>query len=1052
MSESKKIGIVPSGECTEKEEGLMQGRIARLAWLPIPLLFAAIIAARAAGLNESYESRTLTLILSLIFYTLVSLGTLFLVSRSFLATGKPGFLMLACGVILWSLAGTVGDAVSHGDANINVTIFNTGILLAGICHLAGAALTFRQQRTLHSPSVWLGAGFMLTLIALWFVARAALGGWLPVFFIPGRGGTTVRFWVLLSAIAMFVLSASLLLSGNRRNRPHFTSWYARALLLLSVGLFGVMIQLSLGSVVNWLGRTAQWLGGFYLLLSAFAAIRASGLALLPRREQPHPAIYRYFVAVVAVIAATALRLAFLSSLTTQSPFLTFYPAVVLAALYGGLRAGLLTTVLSVLVVDYFWLEPAGMFSIGQPSDWVTAAVFSASCILIAIVTEALHSARTRASAAETEALLAVERMEAAERLRETEGRYHALFTGMTEGFAIHELITDEAGKPIDYLFLDINPAFENLTGLKRRDVVGRTHNEVLPGDDDKWLQMYAQVSLTGNPVRFENYSPALKRHYEVFSYRPAPMQFAVTFVDVTARKQMEAERERLLAQVENQAAELEATISSMANGLIIYNVSGKAIRMNNAAKELLPQYVFFHMTVADRARVIHWETEEELPYPPEELPTARALRGETVRDVVIAASFPDHKLWLSVSTAPIYTSQDKMLGVVASFIDITKRKQAEAQREAALAALALSEEKFSKAFAINPAAIALTRLEDGIFIEVNDTWVKLNGYSRDEVIGQSARKLSIWPEAEAANNFVRELKEKGLVRGWEQKFRKKSGEVFIAEVSAQVLTFQGEPIILSTLVDITARKHAEDQIARQTAQLQERTAQLEHINKELESFSYSVSHDLRAPLRAIDGFSRMILKNQGDKFDEDTKTKFNVIRENAQKMGQLIDDLLNLSRLGKQDMKTVELNMAELTNEVWKELQIIDPKRIMKFTVGDMPHAFGDRTLIRQVYLNLIGNAIKFTKQTTAAKIEAGCYTSGNEHVYYIKDNGAGFDMEYYKKLFGVFQRLHSTDEFEGTGVGLAIVQRIIHRHGGRVWAEGELDKGATFYFALPCK
>ena len=257
------------------------GRWSRLAWLPIPLLLAAIIAARMAGLRDSYESHTLLLVLSFTFYTLVSLGTLYLIGRSFLGSGSPGLLLLECGVILWSLAGTVGDFVSHGDANINVTIFNTGILLAGLCHLAGTILALRPQRVLRAKPLWLGAGCAFALGALWLVSQAALMGWLPVFFIPGHGGTPVRYLVLISAIAMFVLSAGLLKVNQRAAHLPFTSWYALALLMLAVGLFGVMIQLSLGSVVNWLSRTAQWLGGIYLLFAAFASLRESQLPLLP---------------------------------------------------------------------------------------------------------------------------------------------------------------------------------------------------------------------------------------------------------------------------------------------------------------------------------------------------------------------------------------------------------------------------------------------------------------------------------------------------------------------------------------------------------------------------------------------------------------------------------------------------------------------------------------------------------------------------------------------------------------------------------------------------
>jgi PAS domain S-box-containing protein len=266
-------------------------------------------------------------------------------------------------------------------------------------------------------------------------------------------------------------------------------------------------------------------------------------------------------------------------------------------------------------------------------------------------------------------------------------------------------------------------------------------------------------------------------------------------------------------------------------------------------------------------------------------------------------------------------------------------------------------------------------------------------------------------------------------------------------VSATPLTDELGRLIGSVHVarDITKRKQAE-QI------LLERTAELEALNRELESFSYSVSHDLRAPLRAIDGYARSILKKQEDKFDEDTKRRFNDIRLNAKMMGQLIDDLLAFSRLGKKHISISKLDMDAVITDVWKELQTANPERNMKLILNSMPCGCGDRTLIKQVYFNLLSNAVKFTKFRDAAHIEAGGYTEGNEDVYYLKDNGVGFDMAYYDKLFGVFQRLHNPDDFEGTGVGLATIQRIVHRHEGRVWAEGKVDEGATFYFSLPRK
>ena len=245
--------------------------------------------------------------------------------------------------------------------------------------------------------------------------------------------------------------------------------------------------------------------------------------------------------------------------------------------------------------------------------------------------------------------------------------------------------------------------------------------------------------------------------------------------------------------------------------------------------------------------------------------------------------------------------------------------------------------------------------------------------------------------------------------------------------------------------DITERKLAEEG-------LKEKTKQLEDANKDLESFSYSVSHDLRAPLRAIDGYSRMILKKQGEQFDEETRQRLQMIRDNTETMGRLIDDLLALSRFGSQAVTKKNLNMEELVSDVWSELPAMHPDRKMTLKNGPMPVAWGDRSLIWQVYSNLLGNAVKFTHGRECALIETGGFVRNGEMIYYVRDNGVGFEMEFRDKLFGAFQRLHGEEEYKGTGIGLALVKRIIQRHDGRVWAEGEVDKGATFYFTLPTR
>ncbi len=236
------------------------------------------------------------------------------------------------------------------------------------------------------------------------------------------------------------------------------------------------------------------------------------------------------------------------------------------------------------------------------------------------------------------------------------------------------------------------------------------------------------------------------------------------------------------------------------------------------------------------------------------------------------------------------------------------------------------------------------------------------------------------------------------------------------------------------------------------AQVAQRTKALEGTNAELESFSYSVSHDLRAPLRAIHGFARILLEDHHAKLDPEAQRLLGVIDQNTRRMGQLIDDLLAFSRLGRTDLTTGPVDMKELARLVADDVQRAESDRngSLEIRIDPLPPARGDRGLLRQVISNLILNAAKFTRGRPSARIEVGSHPNGDEVVYYVKDNGAGFDARYADKLFGVFQRLHSAEEFDGTGVGLAIVKRIVQRHGGRVWAEGAVNQGATFYFALP--
>jgi PAS domain S-box-containing protein len=368
--------------------------------------------------------------------------------------------------------------------------------------------------------------------------------------------------------------------------------------------------------------------------------------------------------------------------------------------------------------------------------------------------------------------------------------------------------------------------------------------------------------------------------------------------------------------------------------------------------------------------------------------------------------------------------------------EIAARKQAEeALRESELKFRSFVEASAQIIWTVNAAA------EVDMAIPA---WQELTGQSVEEARGMGWMN-AIHPDdrRRVSEAWHRAIETHGF---YEVEYRLRIHDGTWREIQARGVPIQKEDgtvkEYIGTCIDITDRKHAE-------AALAAHAAQLEDVNKSLESFSYSVSHDLRAPLRAISGYAWMILKKQGETFDEETGRRFQVIMDSASKMGLLIDDLLAFSRLGTQAVAKESLDLGSLVDEVWHELLTANPDRKMALKMGQMPATWGDRALVRQVYSNLLGNAVKFTQTRASALIEVGSEIRGGERIYYVRDNGVGFNMAYYEKLFGVFQRLHSDEEYQGTGIGLALVKRIIERHGGRVWAESKVGEGATFYFTL---
>jgi len=330
---------------------------------------------------------------------------------------------------------------------------------------------------------------------------------------------------------------------------------------------------------------------------------------------------------------------------------------------------------------------------------------------------------------------------------------------------------------------------------------------------------------------------------------------------------------------------------------------------------------------------------------------------------------------------------------------------------------------------------------------------RLKGYNVDEVLGHHFSKFYS-SEDQVNKKPEKELEiasTQGRVEeeGW--RIRKDGSRFWANTIITPIRDKNGRLRGFSKVTrDMTERKQAEENSRLLTENLLKQTEQLKIANKELESFSYSVSHDLRAPLRAIDGFSKRIIEEYASKMDDEGRRLLNVITRNTRQMNELIEGLLSFSRLARQEPNLKPLDMSRIVRSIIDDLLASEPGRILDLTLKPLAFGNGDPLLIKQVWVNLLSNAFKFTRHTAKPSIEVGSFAKEGEIVYYVKDNGAGFDMAYADKLFGIFQRLHSTNEFEGTGIGLANIHRIIARHHGRVWAEGKINGGATFYFSLP--
>lgn len=622
-----------------------------------------------------------------------------------------------------------------------------------------------------------------------------------------------------------------------------------------------------------------------------------------------------------------------------------------------------------------------------------------------------------------------EQKEAQAALRDSEELFSAAFRYSPAGLAIN--------RRRDLINLEVNDSFLRLFECRREEIVGHTLVEagLLPPASvqriRELLDAEGSVQIEELEARTRGGRPIFVRlSTKVIQLRGAPCSISIV-LDVTARREANEERAKLARLVEHSTdfigiADLDGRVTFLNPG---------ARRMIGLAADADPaqlhftDYVppawqdFFLQVVIPTVREEGiWEGEMQLQH----------LTTGALVDV-----FRTSFLLRDAEGRPLY------LATVTR--DITERKRAETQLREKEAQLHATDRRLAETVqGMSESVIALDA--DWNFTFVNDRGETLLGRPREELIGRRLWELYPHVIGTPTELHYRRAMEQQVPVAFETYST-------VAQLWLDIRIFPTGDGVAAFALDITTRKAAEEGLHRLNADLEERvrarTLELEAANKELESFSYSVSHDLRGPLRAMDGFSRATSEEFGPLLPPEGRRYLQIIRDSAGQMGALIDDLLNFSRLSRQPLARREIDTSTLVRDIVRDQLSDAPDRTIDVRVGSLPACEGDPALLRQVWVNLLSNAIKYTREQSPAVIEVGARAEGSATVFFVRDNGAGFDMRYAGKLFGVFQRLHLAEDYEGTGVGLAIVQRVIHRHGGRVWAEAAVGRGATFYFTL---
>jgi PAS domain S-box-containing protein len=595
-------------------------------------------------------------------------------------------------------------------------------------------------------------------------------------------------------------------------------------------------------------------------------------------------------------------------------------------------------------------------------------------------------------------------------------------------------ITDPQGK-----ITFVNDKFCHISQYSRNELLGQDHRLINSGYHPKEFMRVLWETITHGKVwhgEIRNRAKDGSYYWVDTTIVPfldaagKPREYVAIRTDITDRKRAQEAQERLAAIVNSSE---DAIIGKTLEAIITDWNPGAEALLGYSAEEAVGR----HMSML---------------YPPERKEEemellARIARGESVRHYETVRVHKDgRQLEVSVTLSPILDSSGRIIGASKVMRDITARKLAEEQ-------LRTSQKQLLSLVEQAPLSIAL--LDRGLrYIVTSRRWITEYGRGHESLVG--LRHYDVHPDLPAVWKEVHQ-------RGLAGEFIKNAEDHWVlTDGSERWISWVVQPWrdannqiggIIIAAEDVTERRRARAAILGLNAELEQRvarrTAELEAANKELEAFSYSVSHDLRAPLRAINGFAGIILEDYAALLPPQGQQYLERVRNGGQQMGELIDDLLAFARLSRQPLGRRPVDTTRLVREVLAELKPETAGRQIDFRIDGLPPCEGDPALLKQLWINLLSNAIKYTRQQAAAVVEIGFETCASAGAFFVRDNGVGFDMQYAGKLFGVFQRLHRSDEFEGTGVGLAIVQRVVHRHGGSVWAVAQPNQGATFYFTL---